>query len=144
MAAPNLGTIFFHTENISFELEHLPEITDWIKDSIKIENKLLKNINYIFCSDEYLYNINMEYLQHNTYTDIITFPYSYEPIESDIFISIDRIKDNAKELNVSFLDELHRVIIHGALHLIGFDDKSEAAQVLMTQKENEYLAKRTF
>jgi probable rRNA maturation factor len=80
----------------------------------------------------------------NTYTDIITFPMSYEPIESDIFISIDRIGDNADDLKVSFENELHRVIIHGVLHLIGYDDKTDEAQSLMTQKENEYLSKRLF
>ncbi len=134
----------FYSEEIDFELENEEAIIDWILKGIKDEGSSLKRVTYVFCSDEYLYEVNMKYLNHNTYTDIITFPMNYNPIESDIFISIDRIKDNAKELNVSFKDELHRVIIHGVLHLIGYDDKTNEAQLLMTQKENEFLAKRLF
>ncbi|MGB0862084.1 MAG: rRNA maturation RNase YbeY [Saprospiraceae bacterium] len=134
----------FYSEEIDFELENEEAIIDWILKGIKDEGSSLKRVTYVFCSDEYLYEVNMKYLNHDTYTDIITFPMNYNPIESDIFISIDRIKDNAKELNVSFKDELHRVIIHGVLHLIGYDDKTNEAQLLMTQKENEFLAKRLF
>ena len=136
--------IQFFSEAIEFELENETAIVDWIIGSIRTEGKVLKRITYVFCSDEYLYDVNMKYLNHDTYTDIITFPMNYNPIESDIFISIDRVKDNAKSLNISERDELHRVIIHGVLHLIGFDDKTDEAQELMTKKEDEYLSKRNF
>lgn len=136
--------IQFFSEDIAFELKNEGAIIDWILNTIEEEGSSLKRITYAFCSDEYLYEVNMKYLNHNTYTDIITFPMSYEPIESDIFISIDRIGDNADDLKVSFENELHRVIIHGVLHLIGYDDKTDEAQSLMTQKENEYLSKRLF
>ena len=136
--------IQFFSEEIDFELKREPAIIDWILGGVKEEGSILKRITYIFCSDEYLHEVNMKYLNHDTYTDIITFPMNYNPIESDIFVSIDRIKDNANQLNVSFENELHRVIIHGVLHLVGYDDKTEEAQSLMTRKENEYLSKRLF
>lgn len=136
--------IQFFLEDVDFELKNEEAIVDWILNVIKEEGSSLKRITYAFCSDEYLYEMNVKYLNHDTYTDIITFPMSYEPIESDIFISIDRIRDNANDLKISFENELHRVIIHGVLHLIGFDDKTDEAQSLMTEKENEYLSKRLF
>lgn len=131
--------INYHVEDIDFQLQHSEQLTQWIVNTIQEEDSELKAINYIFCSDAYLHNINIEYLKHDTLTDIITFPYSYEPVESDIFISIDRIRDNAKDLKVSFEQELHRVMIHGVLHLIGFDDKDAEAKKLMTEKEDAYL-----
>lgn len=101
--------------------------------------KSLEYINFIACSDEFLLTINTNYLQHDYYTDIITFDYSETNIASDIYISIERIKENAKELKVSFMQELQRIIIHGVLHLCGYEDASEAQRKTMTQKENEYL-----
>ena len=133
--------INFHSEDVTFELsEEEGSIKDWIDKIIKEENCQLKRLNYIFCSDEYLYKVNMEYLQHDTYTDIITFPYSYEPIESDMFISIDRISDNAKQLKTSFESELYRVIIHGVLHLVGYDDKTEEKKKEMRNRENRAIS----
>lgn len=106
----------------------------------KQENVTFDFINYIFCSDESLLAVNRQYLQHDYYTDIITFPYESEDgVASDIFISLDRIKDHAREYGQGFDSELHRIVLHGALHLAGFDDKEEALKIIMTQKEDEYL-----
>ena len=101
----------------------------------------MQSINYIFCSDDYLLELNKQYLNHNTLTDIITFELNApgEPILSDIFISIDRVKENAKTLEIPFKQELHRVIFHGALHLCGYKDKKKEEQKLMRRKEDEYL-----
>lgn len=110
------------------------------QDIIKDYNKDLDIINFIFCSDEYLLKVNQEYLQHDYYTDIITFDYSDEFIQSDIFISIDRVKENALELNLSFNDELHRIIFHGVLHLVGFEDKDDESKKIMTEREDYYLS----
>jgi len=129
----------FHTEDIDFELENAEKIKQWILQTIKDEGGTLSFINYIFCSDTYLYRINVEYLDHDTYTDIITFPYSDETIESDIFISIDRVRENAKTFNVNFERELHRVMIHGVLHLLGYGDKTEEEQQTMRAREDFWL-----
>lgn len=131
--------IQFSYEDVDFSLNNIDTILSWIKGIIDRENHILNSISYIFCSDEYLYQINLEYLNHDTYTDIITFSLSDEHIESDIFISIDRVKENAQQFNVSFERELHRVMIHGVLHLCGYKDKSAEEQSLMTTKENEAL-----
>jgi probable rRNA maturation factor len=136
--------IVFHSEDINFELAENQKIAEWIESAALSEGKSISSVNFIFCSDEYLYQMNMEYLQHDTYTDVITFPYSSTEddfIEGDIFISIDRTADNAKKFGVSHEIELHRVMIHGVLHLIGYDDKSPAKKKIMTAKEDEYLAK---
>jgi rRNA maturation RNase YbeY len=107
----------------------------------KKEKVAIEAINYIFCSDEYLLQINKEYLKHDYYTDIITFRLSTqkEPIISDIYISIDRVSDNAKDLKITYHDELLRVIIHGALHLCGYKDKNKADQKLIREMEDKYL-----
>lgn len=131
--------ISFSSEKIDFELEHSDTIREWIQTIVQRENKVLAAVSYIFCSDEYLYEINWEYLQHDTYTDIITFSLSDQHIESDIFISIDRVRENADSFSLSFQQELCRVIIHGILHLCGYKDKTEEEQVLMTKKEDEAL-----
>jgi len=138
--------IEFVSEEVDFTLKDVDKVNNWINQVITDHQLTLENITYIFCSDEYLYNINQTYLNHDTYTDIITFDNSDEDdiIESDIFISIDRVKENAAQLNISFTDELHRVIIHGVLHLIGYDDKDESNKALMRQKENDYLSLRDF
>lgn len=99
----------------------------------------LKGLHYIFCSDSYLHEINVTHLQHDTYTDIITFPYSYQPIHSDIFISIDRIHDNARQLQIPYERELLRVIIHGVLHLIGYDDKTPTLKAAMRRAEDDAI-----
>jgi len=131
--------ISFHFEDIQFDLLHPQLVIQWLYYTIESENQTLSFLNYIFCNDEYLHSLNVRYLNHDTLTDVITFPYSSKQIEGDIFISIDRIKDNAKAFNVSFSDELHRVMVHGLLHLLGFGDKNDAEKVLMRKKENQYL-----
>jgi probable rRNA maturation factor len=107
----------------------------------KKENTALERLDYIFCSDAYLLELNKAYLKHDTYTDIITFPLSIPPapVISDIYISVDRVKENASALRTTFNQELHRVIFHGALHLCGYIDKSKSDQKLMREKEDSYL-----
>ena len=135
--------ITFHSENIPFELENSNKVVDWICSTILTEKKIFGEISYIFCSDEYLHKMNVEYLNHDTLTDIITFNYSKgNTLSADIFISLERVKENANEFKVSFQDELHRVIIHGILHLIGYDDKTDADKTAMRSKEDFYLSLR--
>ncbi len=113
----------------------------WLQEVINRESCRLHGISYIFCSDEYLHRLNVHFLQHDTYTDIITFPYSAPPaVEGDIYISIDRVKENAGSFGTEFDTELHRVMVHGVLHLCGYGDKTDEEEVNMRQKENEYLA----
>lgn len=132
--------ITFQNQSISFKLKEKTKLKNWIKTITEKEKHLLGDINYIFCSDEELLEINMKHLNHNTYTDIITFDYTEaKKISSDIFISIDRVTENAKKFNVTFEDELHRVMIHGILHLCGYKDKSKADAELMRKKENTSL-----
>ena len=133
----------FHAEEIDFDLPQREQIIDWVKTTITAEACQLTSLNFIFCPDTYLHKINLEYLDHDTLTDVITFPYTAEgePIEGDIYISIDRIKENANKFKVPFLKELKRVMIHGVLHLCGYGDKSEEEGKIMRTKENFYLAK---
>jgi len=134
--------INFYSEDIEFTLPNHSIIFNWIHKTIESEAKVLRHLNYIFCSDTYLHKINVEYLNHDTFTDVITFPYAEgKTIEGDIFISIDRIRENAKSFEVEFEDELHRVMIHGTLHLLGYLDKTAEDKTQMTQKENECLVK---
>lgn len=113
--------------------------TNWLISIAKKHKKEIENINYIFCSDEYLLKINQDYLQHDFYTDIITFPIQDSPIVSDIFISVERVSENAKKLELTSDQELKRVLVHGLLHLIGFDDKSEELKEKMRMEENKSL-----
>jgi probable rRNA maturation factor len=132
--------IIFNVEDIDFELPDREEIIAWIHRVAASEDKRIGAVSYIFCSDDYLIELNKEYLNHDTLTDIITFPYSKTPIEGDIFISIDRVNDNAKDFGVSFEQELKRVLIHGVLHLCGYGDKTKAKAAVMRQKEDAALA----
>lgn len=134
----------FYSEDVEFDLENATAVDAWLKSLIKEEGKELDSISYIFCSDPYLLEINQSYLNHSDYTDTISFTYNENPVEGDIFISIDRIKENAKDFNVEFYDELHRVFAHSTLHLLGYNDKSPGDKLLMTEKENYYLSKRSF
>jgi probable rRNA maturation factor len=136
----------FFAEDISFNLKRKGFVRTWIRNTIIAENHRLRLINFIFCSDAFLLNINQQYLNHDTYTDIITFDNSdtRNEIVGDIFISLDRIRENARELDVNETDELHRVMIHGTLHLLGYADKGKSAKALMTEKEDLYLSKRAF
>jgi probable rRNA maturation factor len=138
--SPDESGIQFFTEDVDFELKEKEAIRQWIEKIIAGEDKQLQLINYIFCSDAYLHELNVEYLQHDTFTDIITFQYSDLPIiEGDIFISIERVRENAQAYAPSFEHELRRVMIHGALHLCGYGDKTPEEKKLMTEKENEAL-----
>ncbi|WDF55429.1 rRNA maturation RNase YbeY [Mucilaginibacter sp. KACC 22063] len=138
-----MPSINFFQEDVNFKLSGKLKLKQWIKDTIAAEGYKLDELNYIFCSDEYLLGINQQYLDHDTYTDIITFDNSETPklITGDIFISIERIRENAEKFSVSVNRELQRVVIHGALHLLGYKDKKPAEKKLMTEKEDFYLMK---
>ena len=133
--------IYFFNEDVVFNLLHRTEIKQWINNVISQENKTLHNINYIFCSDNYLININIKYLNHNTLTDIITFDQSdnKDNINGDIYISIDRVKENSLKFKQNLYSELLRVMIHGILHLCGYKDKSSKDKKIMREKEDLYL-----
>ena len=114
--------------------------SEWLENLIQTENKKLGEINYIFCDDEYLHKINVEYLDHDTLTDIISFDYTVgNLIQGDIFVSVERVKDNANDFNVSFEEELKRVLSHGVLHYCGYKDKSPKDEALMRSKEEEKM-----
>ena len=133
--------IEFHSE-IKFVLKNQRKLEKWIEDVIISENKELGDINYVFCSDEYLLERNIEYLNHDNLTDIISFNYCEgDIISSDIMISIDRIKENSIIFENSFSNELHRVMIHGVLHLIGYNDKTKKEKQKMREREDFYLKK---
>ncbi|UZR96219.1 rRNA maturation RNase YbeY [Chondrinema litorale] len=138
--------MFFYEDLNDFELHNSSLVADWISEIVQKNNYSISNANVIFCSDTYLHEINLQYLQHDTYTDIVTFNNSdvSNEIDTDIFISVDRVQENADNLNISFVDELHRVIIHGFLHLVGFNDKSKADKEIMRQEETAALSKRKF
>lgn len=128
-----------------FKLSSEERISKWIKNTITEEGYKLEEINYVFCDDDYLHKLNVEFLNHDTLTDIISFDYSIgKIIQGDIFISIERVKDNARDFGVSFEEELHRVIIHGVLHYCGYKDKSDDDTAEMRDKENHYLSKLVF
>lgn len=134
--------ISFLSENIDLPAIDQPKVSRWIKLVAASQGRKAGHINYIFCDDERILEVNKEFLQHDYYTDIITFDYGSEKqISGDIFISIDTVKSNAEGLKISFEDELHRVIIHGILHLCGQDDKTGESQAEMTRKEDEALKK---
>lgn len=141
-----MPSINFFEEGISFKLKNKNKVKEWIKATITAEGYALQELNYIFCSDEYLLQINRQYLDHDTYTDIVTFDNSEKDrsITGDIFISIDRIRENAQKFGTGEINELHRVIIHGALHLLGYKDKTTGSKKTMTQKEDQYLGIRNF
>ncbi len=129
---------FNYETNFILEDESIYE--DWINLIITSEKKQLGEINYIFCNDEYLHKINIEYLNHDTFTDIISFDYSEDNLLSgDIFISIERVKENALEYKAPFEDELKRVMAHGVLHYCGYKDKSDKDAELMRNKEDEKI-----
>lgn len=131
--------VIFNYET-DFQLENELEYEQWIDAVIESEGKEPGEINYIFCDDEYLHNINMQYLNHDTLTDIISFDYCIgDLISGDIFISVERVEDNAKDYEVSFKNELLRVLAHGVLHYCGYKDKSENEALIMRSKEQEKI-----
>ena len=138
-----MPAIYFFSEDTDFALVEEDLTLQWLERILTDHEQEAENVNYIFCSDEYLLDINRTYLDHDYYTDIITFDnreYDDEPLESDIFISIDRVKDNAQGLGITFDRELHRVIIHGMLHLLGWNDKTDEQKAAMRQKEEACLS----
>ncbi|MBS1531637.1 MAG: rRNA maturation RNase YbeY [Bacteroidetes bacterium] len=141
-----MPSVNFFEEDIHFDLKNKNKVKSWVKSTIATEGYKLQELNYIFCSDAYLLQMNQQYLDHDTYTDIITFDNSEKEkvIEGDIFISIERIRENADKFGTGETDELHRVIIHGALHLLGYKDKTAADKQQMTIKEDQYLGVRNF
>ena len=127
-----------------FKLENETKISEWISKAINSENCKEGELNYIFCSDDYLHKINVDFLNHDTLTDIISFDYSVgKELHGDVYISVERVEDNAKDFDVSFEDELARVMIHGILHYCGYKDKSEEDAKLMRSKEDYYLSTRS-
>lgn len=128
-----------------FSLDDEPQISDWVQFTLDSEEMELGELNYIFCDDDYLHKINVKTLNHNTLTDIISFDYTQGVVVSgDVYISYERVKENSEELNLSFKDELHRVMIHGVLHYCGYKDKLEEDRLMMRAKEDYYLSLRTF
>jgi len=135
--------IRYYKEDITFELKEKAFHNRWLKFVAESEIRKIGDINIIFCSDNYILDVNMKYLQHDYFTDIITFDYCEKSILSgDLFISIDSVRENASFYGTDFKDELDRVIVHGVLHLIGFDDHTEEDQKLMRSKEDYYLSLR--
>ena len=136
--------IHYYNEDSEFLPKKRTYLTDWIKSVIHDQGKKLGELNFIFCSDAHLITINRQYLQHDDYTDIITFDYcEAKKVIGDIFISVDRIKENAEKFKVSFDTELHRVMVHGVLHLCGYKDKSPEDKKKMTQMEDQSLSTRS-
>lgn len=132
--------IQFCTEDITFSLKEKLKHKAWLNEVAKQEGKKILELSYVFCSDDYLLQINQEYLNHDTLTDIVTFDNSEDPkkIEGDIFISIDRVKENGEKLGTTET-ELERVMVHGLLHLLGYKDKKKEDKALMTEKEDFYI-----
>jgi probable rRNA maturation factor len=133
--------ISFFEEEVEFKLKEKLKLKKWINSVCVLHKTKAGDINYIFCTDEYLLEINKEYLNHDFYTDIITFDQSEsnKKIDAEIYISIDRVKENAETNKVAFTQELNRIIIHGVLHLVGFKDKSDAEAIEMRNLENKML-----
>jgi probable rRNA maturation factor len=139
-----MRSIQFFYDGVPFRLKGIRAIKLWIEGAIKAEGKQLANISVIFCTDAALLQINTNYLKHETLTDIITFDFTEEQgfLEGEIYISIERVSENAAKFSTSFDCELERVLIHGVLHLIGYSDKNSAQKRVMRKKENQYLSLR--
>jgi probable rRNA maturation factor len=139
--------IRFFYEGVDFKISHPVKVKNWIKQSVDKERREVSQVNYIFCLDKFLLDLNKEYLNHNTLTDIITFDNSKgRLIDGEIYISIERVAENSLMYGTEITDELHRVMIHGILHLCGYRDKSASEKTLMRKKEDAYLSlhKRLF
>lgn len=133
-------SIYYHNEDLPFPKLKRRESTKWIKEVVSLESRLVGEISFVFCSDSYLLEVNRKYLNHDYFTDIITFDYvSDNVITGDIFISVDRVLENSKQFESSFDMELRRVMVHGILHLVGYKDKTSEEKKLMTAKEDFYL-----
>lgn len=133
--------IRFAAQDIDFELQKAVFVKKWLSEVVSRRHKRVGNISYLFCNDEYVFEVNQRYLNHDTYTDIITFDYvAADLISGDIIISVDRVGENAVKFGVPFEQELHRVIVHGVLHLLGQGDKSDAEATEMRRQEEEALS----
>lgn len=139
-----IGNITFYTEGVDFKVPEPIRTRRWIRQVVEQAGHSFASLTYIFVSDEYLLNLNREVLKHDFYTDIITFPYheTGQPLEAEMYISVDRVADNAQELGAAFTDELHRVMIHGVLHLMGHDDETDEQEAEMRAAEDAALALR--
>jgi probable rRNA maturation factor len=138
--------VFFSYQFSDFRVRNSSAVKRWLLRAFKSEKKKLKQLNITFCSDKELLKINNDFLKHNYFTDIITFQYNKKTsaVESEVYISVERVKNNASELGMTFTDELHRVMIHGVLHLCGYKDKTAKDKTVITKKEDAYLLKRNF
>ncbi|MCF8465146.1 MAG: rRNA maturation RNase YbeY [Flavobacteriales bacterium] len=140
-----MSSVSFHSEQTNFSLSNEYQISNWLTQVCQKEGKRLAEVAVIFCSDDYLLDVNQRHLEHDYYTDVITFDYSEElDVSGDIFISIDRVEENALSLGIQMIDELHRIMVHGTLHLIGYTDKTTSSKEQMTAKEDFYLSLRSF
>ena len=138
-----MNNIDFYYEDCSFVYKGKIATRSWINRAVKENNKQLGLISIIFCSDNYILDVNQQYLQHDYFTDIITFDYCEgDRLSGDLFISVDTVRENALEYGTEFIDELNRVIVHGILHLIGYDDHSDEDIAVMRKKEDYYLSLR--
>ena len=148
MAIPEKTTahekISIYNQEIDFDFLHTIEVKEWLVQIALDRDKTISSLEYILCSDEYLLDINKNYLDHDTYTDIITFPMQESPLEATIYISIERVRENAEIYSTSLIKELHRVMVHGLLHLLGYKDKTENDQSEMRSQEDKALAARAF
>jgi probable rRNA maturation factor len=140
-------TIHFHYEGIAWRLPLPQEVSAWLLLVAKQQGARIEALNYVFATDEYVLGLNKTHLQHDYYTDILTFDLGAgqgQPLMGDIFISIERVQDNAKELGLAFVDELHRVMVHGLLHLLGYEDQTDDLAQIMRQQEDHALNLRMF
>lgn len=141
MASNSQSKVCFFFEGVKFSLPNRSVLKKFIESIFKKEGSPLGSLNYIFCTDKRLLTINRDFLQHDYYTDIVSFDLSESnsPVQGEIYISVDRVKDNASTLSVSFQTEIHRVMFHGALHLCGYADKTKQEQLIMRKMEDKYL-----
>ncbi len=139
-----MANISFFSDNVEFSLSNETGLCSWLNDLAKNEGQVIEELNVVFVSDDKLLEMNKQFLGHEYYTDIITFPNEGDGISGELYISIDRIRDNALKEKVDLIDEAHRVIAHGVLHLLSYDDKSDEDKIRMRSREDFYLNLRTF
>ena len=136
--------VHFFSEEISFRLKDESFVRDWLTYLIRQNKRSIQELNFVFVSDAYLLKMNKEHLEHDYFTDILTFGYEENPLQADIYISVERVKENAQQLQIAFEDELHRVMAHGVLHLLGYDDHEEIDIQQMREQEDMALSLRDF
>lgn len=136
---------YFYSEDREYRLTKKADVREWLQQAVIDHEREMREVNYIFCSDHYLHRINKRFLRHDDYTDIITFDYAEdERLRADVYISIDRARENASTFDVAVPDEIHRLLIHGLLHLLGYTDKTDEDKSIMSAKEDYYLSLRKF